>query len=249
MMRRARARSSTISMRRAEKPPICYVGLAADKVEGADADGVAGIGVSNAPGAGGPEAHDLEKGDDGGLVPAADDGGWGEDEVVGAGADGVGEGAAEGVRAEEDVGVGEEEEVRGGERGGLGHSVRFAEPAFGEGVDPNFRQVRAGVVIHHETGAVRAAVVDGDDVEVGVILGQEGVEAGFDVCLLVACGDYDSKGGEAGGDEVVGGESEIGQGGEAARCGEDAGEPGGGKEPGDDGADCVCKRHVPPPVL
>ena len=39
--------------------------------------------------------------------------------MVGAGGDGVGEGAADGVGAEEDVGVGEEEVVGGGLAGGI----------------------------------------------------------------------------------------------------------------------------------
>ena len=71
------------------------------------------LGVGDAPGAGGPEAEDLEEAEEGGFVPAVNEGGGGEDEVVRADGDSVGEGAAEGVGAEEDVGISEEEVVGG----------------------------------------------------------------------------------------------------------------------------------------
>ena len=52
------------------------IGAAADEVEGANADGVvSGFGVGDAPGAGGPEAEELEEAEEGGLVPALDGGG------------------------------------------------------------------------------------------------------------------------------------------------------------------------------
>ena len=109
------------------------VGGAAEEVEGADADGVAlGFGIGDAPGTRGPEADDLEEAEDGGFVPALDDGGGDGDEVVGVGGYGVGESEADGVGVEEDVGVGEEEVVGGGVAGGEGHGVGFAEPAGGE---------------------------------------------------------------------------------------------------------------------
>ena len=203
-------------------------------------------GSATRQGPGSPEAHDLEEAEKGGLVPAADDGGRTEDEMVSLRGDGVGEGAAEGVGAEEDVRVGEEEEVGfGGEGGGLGHGIGFAEPAGGEGAD--VEGLDAGGGVHEGAGRVVGAVVDGHDVEVGVVLSEEGVEAGLDIGLFVMRGDDDGEDGEAGRGEVVRGEGEVGEGGEATGGGEDAGEPGGGKEPGDDGADGVCARHGTPP--
>ena len=107
--------------------------VATEEVEGADADGVAFcFRVGDAPGAGSPEAEDLEEAEDGGFVPAFDDGGGDGDEVVGVGGYCVGEGEADGGGVEEDVGVGEEEVVGGGLTGGEGHGVGFAEPAGGE---------------------------------------------------------------------------------------------------------------------
>ena len=123
LTRRARPRSSTIFHGKGREPADLLVRLAADEIEGADADGVAGLRVGDLPGARGPEAKNLEEGEEGGLVPAADDGGGDEDEVVGAGGDGVSEREPEGGGVEEDVGVGEEEVIGGGLGGGDGHGV------------------------------------------------------------------------------------------------------------------------------
>ena len=76
LMRRPIPMSSMISMRRDSKPPILEVGGPAEKVEGAEADGVAFcFGVGDAPGARAPEAEDLKEAEDGGFVPALDEGG------------------------------------------------------------------------------------------------------------------------------------------------------------------------------
>ena len=150
------------------------VGGTAEEVEGADAQGVAfGCWVGDAPGTGAPEGEYLKEPEDGGFVPAVDEGGGDGDEVVGAGGDRVAEGAADGVGAEEDVGVGEEEVVGGGLAGGEGHGVGLAEPAgreFGDVDGADSIRVLAGDGVDDRASLVGTAVVDGDDLEIGVVL-------------------------------------------------------------------------------
>lgn len=175
------------------------VGFAVEEVEGSDADGVIFcFGVGDAPGTGGPEAEYLEEAEDGGFVPAMNDGGGDGDEVVGVGGYGVGEGDADGGGVEENVGVGEEQVVGGGLAGGEGHGVGFSQPAgreFGDVEDAEFFRVLGGDGVDDCTGLVGAAVVDGDDVEVGVVLCEERVERGSNVGGFVAGGDDDGNGG------------------------------------------------------
>ncbi len=202
------------------------------------------LGVGDAPGAGRPEAEDLEETEDGGFVPAMDEGGGDGDEVVGVGGDGVGEGETDGGGVEEDVGVGEEEVVGVGLAGGEGHGVGFAEPACGEFRDvegaESFRVLCCDAVDDF-AGCVGAAVVDGDDLEVGVVLGEESVQRGGDVGGLVARGNDDGDGGRAcGGDVVLRGE-EVGDTWQADDGGDHLPEPEEGDEPGDE---LDCEDHA-----
>ena len=81
--------------------------------------------------------------------------------------------------------------VGDGEGGGSSHGVRFAEPARGERVDGDDLEIGAGEGLHDGPGGVGAAVIDGKDAQVGVVLGEEGLEAGGYVCFFVAGGDDD----------------------------------------------------------
>ena len=215
------------------------VGGGAEEVEGSDADGVAeGFGVFGEPGTAGPEAEDSKIAEEHAFAGGFDDGGGEGDEVVGLGGDGLSEGAADGLGGEEDVGVGEEEPgglVEGdGVAGGEGHGVGFAEPAggeFGDVEDAEFFRVEGGEGVEDGSGSVGGAVVDGEDVEVGVVLVDEGFEAGGDGGGFVAGGDDDGDGGAAGGGEVVLREEEVWDARQAAGGGDDLPEPGEGDEP------------------
>jgi len=201
--------------------------------------------VGDAPWAGGPEAEELKETKNGGFVPTLDEGGGDQDEMVGMGGDGVGEGEPEGGGVEEDVGVGEEEVVGGGLAGGEGHGVGFAKPAGGEFGDvegAEFLRVLGGDGVDDGAGLVGGAVVDGDYVEVGVVLSQEGVEGGGDVDCLVAGGDDDGDGGRARWGEVVFWFEEIGNSGEAEGGGDDLPEPGEGDQPGKNGEAGLYER-------
>ena len=82
------------------------VGGGAKEVEGSYADGVAdGFGVGGSPGAGGPEAHDLEVAKEHSFAGGFDEGGREGDEVVGLGCYSVGQGSADDFAVEDDVGV------------------------------------------------------------------------------------------------------------------------------------------------
>ena len=153
------------------------IGGAAEKIKGADAERVSGgFGVGDAPGAGCPEAEDLKEAEDGGFIPALDEHGGKGDEMVGTGSDGAGEGEADGCGVEDDVGVGEEQIVGWGLAGGEGHGVGLAEPTDGEFSDVEGAEsvgVLHGDGVDDCAGGVGGAVVDGDDLEVGIILGEE----------------------------------------------------------------------------
>ena len=79
---------------------------------------------------------------------------------------------------------------------------------------------------------VGAAVVDGDDLEVGVVLRQEGVEGGGDVGGFVAGGDDDGDGRRALWGLIVLRVEEIGDAGQAEGSGEGFTEPEKRDEPG-----------------
>ncbi len=182
-------------------------GRGADEVEGADADRVAGAGVGDAPGTGGPEGEKGEEAEEHPFAAGAGDGCGEGDEVVGALGLGEGERSADRVGGEEDVGVGEEEPVRvAGVPDGGRHGVGLAEPAWGEVMDVEggeLGRVGGGERVEDLAGAVGGAVVDGDDVEVGVVLPEQRGEAGADRGLFVAGGDDDGERGIASGRAVV----------------------------------------------
>jgi hypothetical protein len=157
--------------------------------------------------------------------------------VVGVSGEGVGECETDGGGMEEDVGVGEEEVTRGGVAGGEGHGVGFAEPAgreFGDVDGTDSFRVLGGDGVDDGAGLVGAAVVDGDDVEVGVFLGEESVQRCGDAGGFVACrDDHRDRGRSCWGDVVLRIE-EIGDAREADGGGNHFPEPGEGDEPRDE---------------
>ena len=74
-------------------------------------------------------------------------------------------------------------------------------------------------------GGVGGAVVDCEDLQVGIVLVEKRVEGGGDVGGLVAGGDDDGDGRTAGGGQVVLRVAEIGDAGQASGCGDGLPEP------------------------
>jgi hypothetical protein len=84
--------------------------------------------------------------------------------------------------------------------------VGLAQPAgrqFGDVESAEFVRVLAGDGVDEVAGLIGAAVVDGDDLEVGIVLREEGVEGGGDIGGLVAGGDDDGDRRAACGRDVV----------------------------------------------
>ena len=100
--------------------------------------------------------------------------------------------------------------------------------------DAEFGGVLGGEGVHDGAGGVGGAVVDGEDLEVGVVLIEEGFEGGGDVGGFVAGGNDDGDGWVAGGSSVVLGVEEVGDAGEAAGGGDGLPEPREGDEPGEE---------------
>ena len=212
------------------------VGFAAKKVEGAYPNGVAFcIGVGDAPGPGDPDPEDLEEAQDGGLVPAFNDGGGNSDEVVGMGGYRMGKSEADCSGVEEHIGIGEKEVVGAGLPSGKGHGVGFAEPTgrqFGDVEGAESFRVFGSYCVNDRAGLVGAAVVDGDYLKVRVVLLEKRVEGGTDVCGLVACGyDHGNRWRTFWGD-VVPGENQIGNARKAEGGSDNFPEPGDGDQPG-----------------
>ena len=202
----------------------------AKEVECSDADGVTERpGVRHSPRPDGPEAHHMKIAEEHTLAKCLDEGGGEEDEVVGLGGDGVGECTAEGVGAEEDVGVGEEEVVGWGLACGEGHGVGFAEPAGGELGDmesAEFIGMLGGEGGDDVAGRVGAAIVDGDDLQVGVVLIEKGFKCCGDVGGFVASWHDDGQGWIALRRYVVLRKEQVRDTGQASGGGDDLPEPG-----------------------
>jgi hypothetical protein len=96
-----------------------------------------------------------------------------------------------------------------------------------------FGWIFGGECIHDCAGLVVGAVVDGEDLEVGIVLLQERLEAGGDVRGFVAGRDDDGERGAVEGAQVVLLQRNVGDAGKAASGGECLPCPGQGDEPGD----------------
>jgi len=96
--------------------------------------------------------------------------------------------------------------------------VGLAEPAGGEIGDVDDGKALGmvgGEIVEDGAGRVGRAVVDSEDVEVGVDLGEKGLDRFADGPLLIACGNDDGDCGGAGGCLVEGDAGEDGQAAEA----------------------------------
>ncbi len=150
-----------------------------------------------------------------------------------------------------DVRVGEEEElwvesglggvwlseIALGVLGGDRHGMRFAEPTGGKGFDvQNGEAVRVlgGEAIKDDRGGVRGAVIDGDDAEVWVILGQQAAQRGLHRRGLVAGRDDHGKAGAPCRHRVPAWVEQVGHATEAEACGDGPPRRKRGKDPGID---------------
>jgi hypothetical protein len=116
--------------------------------------------------------------------------------------------------------------------------VGFAEPAGGEFDDVESAEsigVLGGDGIDDGARGVGGTVVDGDDLQIGVVLGQERVECSGDIGSFVASGNDDGDGGVADGRSVVLRKEEVGDARQPAGGGDGLPEPGESDKPGEEG--------------
>lgn len=174
------------------------VGGGAEEIKCADTDGVMdGFWIGGSPWSCDPEAHDTEVAEERAFAEGFDHRCGEGDKVVCASSYRISKRAAEDGGFEEDVGVGEEKIVGGSLVGRERESVGFAKPAFGKFGDMDglkFVGMLGGDGVDDCSGAVGGAVVDGEDVQVGVVLRKKGVESVGDVGGFVARGDDDREG-------------------------------------------------------
>jgi hypothetical protein len=138
--------------------------------------------------------HDL-------LAHAAHDVARNQNDMVGALALSVGNGAAEAIGAEADVGVGEQNPFRRRSAGhglfcGQPHGMRLAQPSRRKIGDVQHVQRRTGMrggnTVEDLAGGIGGAVVDGKYFIVRVIKTEHGPQSGFDVRRFVARGNDDA---------------------------------------------------------
>ena len=170
----------------------------ADEVESADADCVAQRGgLGYAPRAHSPEAYHLQVCEEHSLTASFVDGGRQQDEVIGIGGNCLSECPADCIGSEDHVRVGEKEVVglgfEGGHRviGGERHGVVLAQPVGRQFLDVKDCETGACERVHDRAGPVRRAVVDRKDMQVGVVLREQRLEACGDVGRFIARGDDD----------------------------------------------------------
>jgi hypothetical protein len=163
------------------KTPDLLVHRGANEVERANTYGVAeGFGIGDSPWTYGQEPQNVKISEKHTFACGFMEGGGENNHVVGPSGDRMSECEAQGVGTKENVGV-SKEKIIGlvygyGVTSGVGHGIGFAEPTGGEFCDmkdAELARVLESQSVHDSAGCIGGAIIDGDDVEAGVLLVDE----------------------------------------------------------------------------